>query len=82
MAYERNSLEGIRSWLVTEVSSPGWNGSSIAKGLTEDVMTILGNHVNEFDSRMKQGLLLAILNMRKSDIMLLNQDIKKVNTKI
>ncbi|CAO3630655.1 unnamed protein product [Mucor fragilis] len=79
MAYERNTAEGIRLWLTAEVSSPGWNSASIAKGLTEDVVTIITPNFSQFDSRVKQGVLLATMCMRKGDLMLLGDNLNKVN---
>lgn len=78
MAYERNTVEGIRLWLKAEVSSPGWNSASIAKGLTEDVVTMITPSFSQFDSRVKQGVLLATMCMRKGDLMLLGDNLNKV----
>lgn len=78
MAYERNTAEGIRLWLKAEVSSPGWNSASIAKGLTEDVVTMITPSFSQFDSRVKQGVLLATMCMRKGDLMLLGDNLNKV----
>jgi hypothetical protein len=78
MAYERNTTEGIRSWLSAEINSPGWNSVSIAKGLTEDVMMIIVQDFNELDNRIKQGILLSTLCMRKGDLMALGDGLNKV----
>ncbi|CEP06905.1 hypothetical protein [Parasitella parasitica] len=78
MAYERNTAEGIRLWLTAEVNSPGWNSASIAKGLTEDVVTMITPYFSQFDSRVKQGVLLATMCMRKGDLMLLGDNLNKI----
>lgn len=78
MAYERNSTEGIRTWLTAELNTPGWNSSAIAKGLTEDVMTIIMDHFTVFDTRVKQGILLSTMYMRKGDLLSLGDGLNKV----
>lgn len=78
MAFERNTTEGIRSWLAAETSTPGWNSSSIAKGLTEDVMTLIVDHYADFDSKIRQGILLSTMYMRKGDLMMLKDGLNKV----
>ncbi|KAI8367387.1 hypothetical protein EDC96DRAFT_506642 [Choanephora cucurbitarum] len=78
MAYERNTVEGVRSWLTAEISSNGWSSASIAKGLTDDVMTTLVHNFQQFDNRMKQAILLGVICMRKADLIALGDDLIKV----
>jgi hypothetical protein len=77
MAYERNTTEGIRSWLAAETSTT-WNSSSIAKGLTEDVMSIIIDQYQDFDSKIRQGILLSTMYMRKGDLLTLRDGLNKV----
>ncbi|OBZ84226.1 hypothetical protein A0J61_07725, partial [Choanephora cucurbitarum] len=77
MAYERNTVEGVRSWLTAEISSNGWSSASIAKGLTDDVMTTLVHNFQQFDNRMKQAILLGVICMRKADLIALGDDLIK-----
>lgn len=78
MAYERNTVEGVRSWLAAEISSNSWSSASIAKGLTDDVLTTLVHNSQQFDNRMKQSILLGIICMRKADLVALNDELVKV----
>lgn len=78
MAYERNTTEGIRTWLTTELSSPGWNSSSIAKGLTEDVMMIIVDDFNLFETKIRQAIILSAMYMRKGDLLSLGDGLNKV----
>lgn len=78
MAYERNTTEGIRTWLSAELNTPGWNSSAIAKGLTEDMMTIIVDDYNEFDAKVKQGIILSTMYMRKGDLLSLGDGLNKV----
>lgn len=78
MAYERNTTEGIRTWLSAELNTPGWNSSAIAKGLTEDMMTIIVDDYNEFDTKVKQGIILSTMYMRKGDLLSLGDGLNKV----
>jgi hypothetical protein len=79
MAYERNTTEGIRSWLQAELSTPGWNSSTIAKGLTEDVMNIIIENYKEFDTKIRQAIILTTVYMRKGDLLSLGDGLNKVN---
>ncbi|KAI8095721.1 hypothetical protein BDF21DRAFT_13449 [Thamnidium elegans] len=78
MAFERNTTEGIRTWLTTELSTPGWNSSSIAKGLTEDVMMIIVDDFNLFETKIRQAIILSAMYIRKGDLLSLGDGLNKV----
>lgn len=78
MAFERNTTDGIRTWLHSELSAPGWNSSSIAKSLTEDVMYIIVDHFHHFETKIRQAIVVAVVYMKKNDFLSLGEGLNKV----
>lgn len=78
MAYERNTTEGIRSWLQAELSTPGWNSSSLVKSMTEDAMNTIVDNFEQLNAKIKQAIVLTTLYMRKGDLSLYGDGLNKV----
>ncbi|KAI9358982.1 hypothetical protein BD770DRAFT_386348 [Pilaira anomala] len=78
MAFERNTTDGIRTWLHSELSAPGWSSSSIAKSLTEDVMYIIVDHFQQFETKIRQAIILSVVYMKKNDFLSLGEGLNKV----
>jgi hypothetical protein len=78
MTYERNTSQGIKHWLTTELSAPGWNSAAVAKLLTDEAMATILQQYNEFDSTTKQGILLASLYVTKADFLAVKETLTKV----
>ena len=76
---ERNTPDGICTWLSEEFNRPGWQSTRVAQELSNEVLDMVLMRYDHYHQSAKLGVLFALLYVRKNDLLRMKWTMQKVN---